>query len=459
MIDPRITEYRNAANAMINGKFDVEVPIIKEDELGLLGKELLELGHTLEKKFGEINMLASVTQQVNAGLILDEVLEQVYETFRPLIPYNRIGFSLLEQDGKVVRARWAKSDAPEMFITGGYDAQMQGSSLQKIIETGAPRILNDLESYLEDHPDSDSTQKVVQEGMRSSLTCPLIAMGKPIGFMFFSSFEKNTYKNAHVEIFSQIAGQLAVIVEKGRLYQQLVELNELKNKFLGIAAHDLRNPIGVIMGFSEIMLHGMAGEITKEQNEFLERIYKASKTMLNLVNDLLDVSAIESGRLELKLKKVDLPMFLEECYESNRLLAKDKSIELILESDQDLPEIMMDTERINQVLNNLITNGIKFSHPNTQIVIRAKRTDDHVEIAVQDQGQGIPEEELPKVFKEFGKTSVQPTGGEKSTGLGLAICKRMIEAHGGIIGVDSRVGEGSTFYFSLPIDIGSTEVT
>ena len=230
MVDPRITRYRDAALAMKQGRFIVDVPVGQEDEVGQLGKALGELGRVLEAQFEQIQALARITERVNAGLILDEVLSYVFESFRPLIPYERIGFSLLEDHGRIVRARWARSDAPEMKITAGYSQPIAGSSLQQIIQTGRPRILNDLVAYLQEHPNSESTQLIIEEGMRSSLTCPLIALGKPVGFMFFSSVQPNTYRNAHVELFLQIAGQLATIVEKSRLYQELVELNQLKDR-------------------------------------------------------------------------------------------------------------------------------------------------------------------------------------------------------------------------------------
>ena len=452
-MDSRISAYRKAALAMKNGNFKMHIHIGKEDEIGLLGREILELGQILERQFEEINMLARVTEKVNAGLLLDEVLNHVYESFRPIIPYNRIGFSLLvEEEGVLlVRARWACSDAPELKITKGYEAQLEGSSLQTIMETSKPRILNDLAAYLTAHPKSESTQKIVEEGMRSSLTCPLVARGKPIGFMFFSSFQPNTYKDAHVELFQQIAGQLAVIVEKSRLYQQLVELNDLKNKFLGIAAHDLRNPIGVVMGYTDIILHGMLGDITEEQKDMLLKISKAAKNMLSLVNDLLDVSAIESGKLEIKLRETNLEEFLRESYESNRLLAKDKNITLELDKEPGLPRVIMDPDRVSQVLNNLVTNAIKYSFPGSNITIRARKVENEIHISVEDHGQGIPEHELNKLFTAFQKTSVKPTSGEKSTGLGLAICKRMVEAQAGRIWVTSKFGEGSTFTFSLPL--------
>jgi hypothetical protein len=451
MKDPRITQYRNAAIRMKSGNFRVDVPIGGGDEIGMLGIELRELGLILEKKFVEIDTLAKMTEQVNAGLSLDDVLNQVFESFRPIIPYNRIGFSLLEDNGTIVRARWARSDAPELKITKGYEAPLQGSSLQQIIDTGKPRILNDLEDYLKNHPNSDSTRRIVEEGMRSSLTCPLIATGKHIGFMFFSSFAPHTYENVHVQFFMQIAGQLSVIVEKGRLYQQLVELNELKNKFLGIAAHDLRNPIGIVKGYIEMVRLGFYGEVSQSQIEIFKKVENTTGNMLNMVNDLLDISAIETGKLVMNPREVDLTAFLNESYEYNHLLALQKKIELKLELESDLPKLIMDPERINQVLTNLITNAIKFSYPGTVIMVKARREDDSVHISVQDQGQGIPEDEISKIFQDFGRTSVRPTAGEKSTGLGLAICKRMVEAHGGSIWVESKAGEGSIFIFSLPV--------
>jgi signal transduction histidine kinase len=169
-----------------------------------------------------------------------------------------------------------------------------------------------------------------------------------------------------------------------------------------------------------------------------------------LVNELLDVNAIEAGRLELIMQPVDLTKYLKECYEENLVLSKAKSIELALDIEPELPVIVMDPHRIDQVMNNLINNAIKFSFPNTTITFRARVMDQDVAISVQDQGQGIPPQEVDKLFTEFGKTSVRPTAGEKSTGLGLAIVKRIVELHGGRIWVESKFGAGSIFTFTLP---------
>lgn len=235
--------------------------------------------------------------------------------------------------------------------------------------------------------------------------------------------------------------------------KQLEELNELKNKFLGMAAHDLRNPIGVVKGFTSLFLGGILGEITDKQRETLERMKVTSDKMLDLLNDLLDVSAIESGKFDINPVETDLYSYLEECHSSNSILAEGKSITLKLEMDPGIPQINLDPDRISQVLNNLITNAIKFSNPDTEIIIKASIIENDVVISVTDQGQGIPEDEISQVFADFGRVSVKPTAGEKSTGLGLAIVKRLVESHGGKISVSSKVGVGSTFSFNLPVTL------
>jgi signal transduction histidine kinase len=174
--------------------------------------------------------------------------------------------------------------------------------------------------------------------------------------------------------------------------------------------------------------------------------------MLALIDDLLDVSAIESGRLAIEKEEIDVKEYLEDVYESSRLLGKTKSIEIELNIPDGLPAARFDPKRIDQVVNNLITNAIKFSYPGTTVTLEAGAADDELVVRVIDQGQGIPADEIGKVFSEFGRTSVRPTGGEKSTGLGLAIVKRLVEAHGGRIWVESEVGKGSMFAFALPLE-------
>lgn len=450
-MDRRIIEFRDAAAQMCAGRFDIDLSVSGNDEVAELGRALQELGGSLQRKFTELQTLFTLIERVNSGLLLDDVCNHLFETFRGIIPYNRIGVALLENGNTYVRARWARSDASEKKISLGYGAELKGSSLQTILETGKPRILNNLLDYAGSHPASQSTKLILEEGMRSSLTCPLVASAHPVGFMFFSSMEPNTYRDVHIEVFLNIAGQIATIIEKSRLYEQLLELNEVKNRFLGIAAHDLRSPLSIIRGYIKLLQSGICGTSPEAARQMLERMDYTCESMLSLINDLLDVSAIESGQLVLDLRTVHLGRYLRELYELNRLQAEGKSIRLQLELAPELPSIEVDSDRLGQAINNVIGNAIKFSPEHTDVVFGARTVDGAVEIYVQDHGPGIPEAEIGKIFTEFSKTSVKPTQGEKSTGLGLAIVKRMIEAHGGSIRVKSRVGEGSTFTLTLPL--------
>lgn len=225
--EARLSAYRQAAEAMARGEFRPSLPPPTDgpmaDELDRLGEALLRLGAALERKFAEAEALIRLGEKVNAGLVLGEILDQIFESFQSIIPYERIGCSMLEDEGRTVRAVWARSLGAPPKLGVGYSAPLAGSSLDQIIETGSPRIINDLEQYLREHPGSHSTRLVVSDGVRSSLTCPLVAQGKRVGFVFFSSNEPNTYSEHHVELFMLIAGQVSFIVEKGRLYADLLQ--------------------------------------------------------------------------------------------------------------------------------------------------------------------------------------------------------------------------------------------
>ncbi len=451
MDDTRLNELINALKTLENGDFNPQISVQDSKEFSQLNKAIISVGKSFEQRCNEQRILTSITKKINAGLLLGEILDHVFDSFRSIIPYNRIGIALIDKEKNLVRACCTRSEAPEIKIDRGYSAPLKDSSLQKIIATGNPRIINNLKQYLKEHPKSDSTRLIVEEGMQSSLTCPLIAMDKPIGFIFFSSLQPNTYKDIHIDLFLKIASQLSIILEKSRMHEQLIQLSELKNKFLGIAAHDLRSPIGVVKNFIILFLNGYLGEIEDKQREVMMTMDKNCDRMLNLIGNLLDISAIESGRLELKFQTVDLHKFFHTYQSMTKSLAEKKQIELKLKIEPDLPNITVDSDRFMQVLDNLVTNAIKFSYPNTTVTISARSINGNVEISVADQGQGIPEDEISKIFKEFSKTSVRPTAGEKSTGLGLAIAKKIIEAHQGTISVASKVGKGTTFMITLPL--------
>jgi signal transduction histidine kinase len=243
----------------------------------------------------------------------------------------------------------------------------------------------------------------------------------------------------------RVKGENAVLKD---LTEQLRKLNDQKNKFLGMAAHDLRNPIGGIQGYSEMLLEE---DLPEDLKAMVSKIQASSRFMLRLLNDLLDISQIESGKLDLKLEPTDIAALVTQNVELNRIIAGKKNIKVDLSCEPGLPRLQVDPSKVEQVLSNLISNGIKYSFPDTTVSVSVEKRDTDVIVRVRDQGQGIPADELGKVFQEFQKTSVKSTAGEKSTGLGLAIVQKIVEGHGGRIGVESEVGKGSMFFFTLPL--------
>jgi len=245
-----------------------------------------------------------------------------------------------------------------------------------------------------------------------------------------------------------------------KLYAELEEKNknlnkllEEKNNLLGMAAHDLRNPIGVIQSFSKIMLSKSIGPLTDDQNEFIKRIDQSSVFMMGLLEDVLDFSKIESGTMKLKHEDFAISDLLDDALASNKIHARSKHIKLLVEGNGILQKVInADKNKLFQVMHNMIDNAIKYSNKNTVVNVDINVLEDKLQFTVTDQGVGIPENDLKNLFEPFFRAKNKPTGGEKSTGLGLFIIKRIVEAHKGKLSVKSKSGQGSTFSFSLPLN-------
>ena len=258
------------------------------------------------------------------------------------------------------------------------------------------------------------------------------------------------HARAHrARVHQTLLQQTMLAAEKAR--QEVAALNNLKDEFLGITAHDLRSPLTVIQGFAMTMEAYPEIAESDELSEFVQLIETSAARMLALVNDLLDIAKIESGKLELDCRPSDLRGAVEENAALNRHLAEPKGIRLDAELPPHPVVANIDRERMAQVLNNLFSNAAKFSESGTTITVRLTRDDNHAAIAVEDQGQGIPPDDLPRLFERFRQTKTKSTAGEKGTGLGLAIVKKIVELHRGWIDVDSQLGAGSTFTVRLPL--------
>jgi signal transduction histidine kinase len=239
-------------------------------------------------------------------------------------------------------------------------------------------------------------------------------------------------------------------VELGRLYYEVQTASRHKSEFLANMSHELRTPLNAIIGFSEVLLERMFGDLNAKQDEYLQDILSSGRHLLSLINDILDLSKIEAGRMELELGVFSLPEVLENSLTMVRERASSHAITLGLNVGPGLGPVEADERKVKQVLFNLLSNAVKFTPDGGRVEVTAHPAGEAVAIAVRDTGIGIAPEDQERIFDEFRQVSGD-TGKQEGTGLGLALTRRFVELHGGSIRVESRVGEGSTFTVTLPL--------
>jgi two-component system, sensor histidine kinase and response regulator len=241
----------------------------------------------------------------------------------------------------------------------------------------------------------------------------------------------------------------SLMEQQVRLIDELSKANAAKNHFLGIAAHDLRNPLTSIRGLSEFMVDGSAGELSDDHRAMIRSMHSATTVMLDLLNELLDISVIESGEMRLDLTPTNFADIVADAVFLNGITAARKQMKIAYRSLKPERPLMVDARKIRQVVDNLLSNAIKFSPPGTVITVEIIDHGDKQTVSVRDQGPGIPPDEMDVLFQSFGRTSVRPTGGEKSTGLGLAICRKIAEAHQGTMSAANLPTGGADFRLTL----------
>ena len=241
-----------------------------------------------------------------------------------------------------------------------------------------------------------------------------------------------------------------LMAEQRLLVDQLSKANAAKNRFLGMAAHDLRNPLASIRGLAEFLRDGVVGTLTADQLDLVKTIHGASQEMLLLVNELLDVATIEAGELKIAPEPSDVVELVEKAVYLSNIEANKKQTKIVFTPRERPAPRMLDPNKIRQVVDNLLSNAVKYSPPGSTISVELSAAGASITIAVRDQGPGIPVSERHKLFKDFGRTSVMPTGGEKSTGLGLAICRKIVDAHRGTISAENLPERGCVFRVTLP---------
>ena len=256
------------------------------------------------------------------------------------------------------------------------------------------------------------------------------------------------------EVLARVRAHLANRIlarQREALVDELSEAVKAKNHLLGTVAHDLRNPLASVLSLSDFMQGGASGSLSPNQQKMAKLIFDASESMLTLVNELLDSAKVEAGQLNLKREQQDLADVVARAAEFARLTAVNKGSTIIVRGAEREVVANIDLSKIRQVVDNLISNAVKFSPPGAVISVEVSETSRGPFVSVRDQGPGIPASERDKLFQAYGTLSARPTGGEQSTGLGLCICRKIVESHGGAIAVENLFPVGCEFRVELPL--------
>jgi signal transduction histidine kinase len=317
------------------------------------------------------------------------------------------------------------------------------------------RTVIQVEDALED---PEYAQNVARAGgFRSMLAVPMMREGNPIGVIVVNRGQPGSFSASQIELLKTFAAQAVIAIENVRLFNELQEANrqlaaasQHKSEFLANMSHELRTPMNAILGFSEVLSERMFGDLNAKQEEYLKDIHASGQHLLSLINDILDLSKVEAGRMELELTDFDLPAALERAVMLVRERAERRSIVVDTKLDGGLGQVRADERKVRQVALNLLSNAIKFTPEGGRIEVAAVPRDEWVEVSVSDTGIGIAPEDQQKVFEEFRQVGTADKKAE-GTGLGLALSRKFIELHGGRIWITSETGRGSTFTFTLPV--------
>ena len=301
---------------------------------------------------------------------------------------------------------------------------------------------------------------LIESGVRAVLVIPMVREGELIGCLGVTRKSPGEFPEETIDLLRTFATQSALAIQNARLFQELEDksrqleaASQHKSEFLANMSHELRTPLNAIIGFSEVLSERMFGELNEKQEEYLKDIHASGQHLLSLINDILDLSKVEAGRMDLELTNVNLPATLDNALTLVRERAGRHGIALHLDIDDRVEQVRADERKIRQVVLNLLSNAIKFTPAGGRIDIRAVPVDGAVEVSVSDTGVGIAPEDQEAIFEEFRQVGTAAKKVE-GTGLGLALSRKFVELHGGRIWVKSQVGVGSTFTFTMPVRRG-----
>ncbi|MGE5217374.1 MAG: ATP-binding protein, partial [Chloroflexota bacterium] len=407
----------------------------------------------IQLQLERISILREINLAATSTLSLQSMLNLLLETIQRLLPYSALLVWLKDP----ASGDWKRAACRNLDETNwtGRDLPAVPQLVLAATESKNPVVISDLRS----DPRTLDRDFYQRNGLVSYLGVPLLTKGETLGVLIFLTRTAHEFTDDEVQFLSAVAGQTAVAIHNSQLYEkiqkqarELEQANRLQADFTAMIAHDLRSPLSNIMGIAEMMHHGLFGAASEEQKKWLDRMRNNAKNLVDLISDFLDISKIESGRIELHCDPVNVFELASAIVANFRPVAASKMIALTCSGDPSLPSTEADARRVDQVITNLITNALKFTNEGGRIQVRVlPGQSDEIKIEVQDNGIGIPRAELSNLFQKYRQADNSRALADKGTGLGLVICKMIVEAHGGRIWVESEEGRGTTFTFTLPV--------
>jgi signal transduction histidine kinase/DNA-binding response OmpR family regulator/ligand-binding sensor domain-containing protein len=445
--------------------------------LGNLEKTVEERTAEIQKQKENVELLSEIGKEITASLDMDTIFFKLYEHVNQLADASIFGVGIYHPEKQQIEYRLA-IEKGKRYTPYTRDTSNKNQFPVWCIENRRPVFINDIEQeysrYISEYNPTGRLRKLedgsVSQDPLSLIYLPLIVHDQVLGVITIQSFQKHAYTDYHLSILQNLAAYTTVALDNARLFAEAQqaraaaeEANEAKSSFLSTVSHELRTPLTSVLGFAKIIKKRLDEKIfpllkiedNKTQRtvdqvaENLNVVVAEGERLTTLINNVLDLAKIEAGKIEWHMENVGVADIIERATAATASLFDSSGLKLIKEVKSDLPEIVGDQDKLIQVVINLISNAVKFTKAGS-VTCRAKQAEGEIIVSVIDTGAGIAPEDQPKVFEKFKQVGDTLTDRPKGTGLGLTICKEIVEHHGGRIWVESEVGKGSAFSFALP---------
>ncbi len=397
-------------------------------------------------------LLSLVNRHAVVAPTIEAVLQDLFDDVAPVFASDRIGLAFLDESGERLTATHVVANYRPLRLREGYSAELTGTSLAEVIERGSPRLIGDLEQYLDENPRSASSRLAVAEGIRSSMTCPLAVDGRVVGVMFLSSQRKWAFGELEVRLMQAITERLSRVIERAWRQAQVEAANRAYFEMLGFVTHELKSPVAGLVTDARLMRAGYLGPVSDQQAEKLDRMVGRAEHLLGLITEYLNLARIERGDLQASVS--DLADVGAEVLAPSQDAVEPLIVSKGMRVTRDFPAepvaLQGDAVLLRIVGVNLLSNAAKYGFEGGEIRVTLRREGDHVLIGVRNEGHGFPEAERGKLFKRFSRLNLPALAREKGTGVGLYTVWRIVRLHGGRVTAASEEGRWAEFTVRLP---------